>query len=210
VAFQDVVRELRELDVNELSLDNIGSWPTSVKFIAWILVFVLVVVLGYFYNIADLRGELAQTEAKEFQLKKEFEDKAFKAANLEALRKQMAEMEVSFGALVKQLPSDTEVPGLIEDITNKGVESGLEIKGIKLEPEQAKEFYVELPISIEVTGSYHDFGTFVSGIAGLPRIVTLHNFKIAPVDARNTKAGEVSTGVLSMSISAKTYRYKGV
>jgi type IV pilus assembly protein PilO len=210
VAFQDVVRELRELDVNELSLDNIGSWPVSVKFIAWVLVFVLVVLAGYFYNISDLRNELAQTEAKEAQLRKEFEDKAFKAANLEALRKQMAEMEVSFGALVKQLPSDTEVPGLIEDITNKGVESGLEIKGIKLEPELTKEFYVELPISIEVTGSYHDFGTFVSGIAGLPRIVTLHNFKIAPADAKNTRTGEASTGLLSMSISAKTYRYKGV
>jgi type IV pilus assembly protein PilO len=204
------VRELRELDVNELSLDNIGSWPVSVKFIAWVLVFVLVVILGYFYNIADLRDQLAQTKAKETELRKEFEDKAFKAANLEALRKQMAEMEVSFGALVKQLPSDTEVPGLIEDITNKGVESGLEIKGIKLEPEQTKEFYVELPISIEVTGSYHDFGTFVSGIAGLPRIVTLHNFKIAPVGANNARPGETQTGILSMSISAKTYRYKGV
>ena len=204
MAFQDVINELRELDVNELSLDNIGSWPLAVKIIAWILVFVLVVVLGYFYNISDLRDQLTQVESKEVDLKREFEDKAFKAANLEALRKQMAEMEVSFGALVKQLPSDTEVPGLIEDITNKGVESGLEIKSIKLEAEQAKEFYVELPISIEVVGSYHDFGTFVSGIAGLPRIVTLHNFKINPADSKG------APGVLSMSISAKTYRYKGV
>jgi type IV pilus assembly protein PilO len=204
VAFQDVLRELRELDVNELSLDNIGSWPLAVKVIAWVLVFLLVATLGYFYNISDLRDQLAQSESKEVQLKQEFEDKAFKAANLEALRKQMVEMEASFGALVSQLPSDTEVPGLLEDITNKGVESGLEIKSIKLEPEQQKEFYVELPISIEVTGSYHDFGTFVSGIAGLPRIVTLHNFKIAPVE--KDKTGE-SQGVLSMSISAKTYRY---
>src|SRR5690606_36961694 len=133
-----------------------------------------------FYNIADLRNELATTEMKEATLKKEFEDKAFKAANLEALRKQMEEMQISFGALVKQLPTDTEVPGLIEDITNKGVESGLEIRKIELQPEQTKEFYVELPIKIEVSGSYHDFGTFVSGIAGLPRIVTLHNFKIEP------------------------------
>ncbi|MET0377588.1 MAG: type 4a pilus biogenesis protein PilO [Spongiibacteraceae bacterium] len=208
MAFQDVLRDLRELDVSELSLDNIGSWPLAVKVIAWVLVFLLVAVLGYFYNIADLRAQLAQTESKEVQLKKEFEDKAFKAANLEALRKQMVEMEASFGALVSQLPSDTEVPGLLEDITNKGVESGLEIKSIKLEPEQAREFYVELPISIEVTGSYHDFGTFVSGIAGLPRIVTLHNFKIAPAKAEG-KDKEASTGVLSMSISAKTYRYKG-
>lgn len=209
MAFQDVLRDLRELDVNELSVDNIGSWPLAVKVIAWVLVFLLVAVLGYFYNISDLRAQLAQTEGKEVELKKEFEEKAFKAANLEALRKQMVEMEASFGALVSQLPSDTEVPGLLEDITNKGVESGLEIKSIKLEPEQAREFYVELPISIEVTGSYHDFGTFVSGIAGLPRIVTLQNFKIAPAGQSAGKDKDASTGVLSMSISAKTYRYKG-
>ncbi|EEF24546.1 conserved hypothetical protein, partial [Ricinus communis] len=149
-------------------------------------------------------------ESHEADLKREFEDKAYKAANLEALRKQLAEMQASFGALVSQLPSDTEVPGLLEDITNKGVESGLEIKSIKLEPEQTKEFYVELPISIEVTGSYHDFGTFVSGIAGLPRIVTLQNFKIAPANKTpGGKDADAGPGVLSMSISAKTYRYKG-
>jgi len=202
------MRELRELDASELSFDNLGSWPLSVKVIAWVLVFLVVIGVGYFYNIADLRNELATTEMKEATLKKEFEDKAFKAANLEALRKQMEEMQISFGALVKQLPTDTEVPGLIEDITNKGVESGLEIRKIELQPEQTKEFYVELPIKIEVSGSYHDFGTFVSGIAGLPRIVTLHNFKIEP--PAKQQGSEVSTGVLSMSISASTYRYKGV
>lgn len=201
MAFQDVLNDLREIDFADLNADNIGSWPMSVKIMAWAFVFFLVVILGYFYNISDMRTQLAQVESKELELKKEFEDKAFKAANLEALRKQMVEMEQSFGALVSQLPTDTEVPGLLEDITNKGVESGLEIKSIKLQPEQAKEFYVELPISIEVTGSYHDFGTFVSGIASLPRIVTLHDFKMSS-DPKNQ-------GVLSMTIAAKTYRYKG-
>jgi type IV pilus assembly protein PilO len=201
VAFQDVIRDLRELDFSELNLDNIGSWPLPVKMLAWVLIFVVVLVIGYVYNISDQRAQLAQVEQKELDLKKEFEDKAFKAANLEALRNQMKEMEESFGALVSQLPTDTEVPGLLEDITNKGVESGLEITSIKLEAEQAKEFYIELPISIEVTGTYHDFGTFVSGIAALPRIVTLHNFKMV-VDPK-------APGVLTMSISAKTYRYKG-
>lgn len=201
MAFQDVLSDLRELDFSELSVDNIGSWPLPVKVIAWVLVFVVLVIGGYFYNLSDMRDQLTQVEQKELDLKKEFEDKAFKAANLEALRKQMAEMEQSFGALVSQLPTDTEVPGLLEDITNKGVESGLEIKSIKLQPEQSKEFYVELPINIEVTGTYHDFGTFVSGIASLPRIVTLHDFKIS--------SDPKVQGVLSMSISAKTYRYKG-
>lgn len=201
MALQDAIRDLRELDLSELSVDNIGSWPLPVKVAAWVLAFVLVLIIGYVYNIADQREQLAQVESKELDLKKEFEDKAFKAANLEALRRQMKEMEESFGALVSQLPTDTEVPGLLEDITNKGVESGLEIKKIELQAEQAKEFYIELPISIEVTGSYHDFGTFVSGIAALPRIVTLHDFKMT--------ADPKAPGVLTMSIAAKTYRYKG-
>lgn len=201
MALQDVLNDLRELDFSELNADNIGSWPTPVKIMAWVFVFVVLVVLGYFYNISDMRDQLAQVEKKELDLKKEFEDKAFKAANLDALRKQMVEMEQSFGALVSQLPTDTEVPGLLEDITNKGVESGLEIKSIKLQPEVSKEFYIELPINIEVTGSYHDFGTFVGGIAALPRIVTLHDFKIS--------SDPKTQGVLSMSIAAKTYRYKG-
>lgn len=201
MALQDVLNDLRDIDFAELNADNIGSWPMSVKIMAWVFVFLLVVIAGYFYNISDMREQLAQVERKELDLKKEFEDKAFKAANLDALRKQMVEMEQSFGALVSQLPTDTEVPGLLEDITNKGVESGLEIKSIKLQPEVSKEFYIELPINIEVTGSYHDFGTFVSGIAALPRIVTLHDFKIS--------SDPKTPGTLSMSIAAKTYRYKG-
>ncbi len=198
-AMNEMLQELRGLDLAELDFQNVGSWPAVVKLIAWVLVFVAVLVFGYFYNIAGLREELARGEARELELKQEFEVKAFKAANLDALRKQMVEMEQSFGALVSQLPSDTEVPGLLEDITNKGLESGLDIKSIQLQPEQAKEFYVELPISISVSGGYHDFGTFVSGIAGLPRIVTLHNFKI--------ESAKVGSGLM-MNISAKTYRYK--
>ena len=201
MAFQDVIRDLRELDVSELDFDNIGRWPMAVKVLVWALAFILFIALGYLYNISDLREELSSVQNRETELKQEFEKKAFKAANLEALRKQMVQMEESFGALVAQLPSDTEVPGLLEDITNKGVESGLEIKSIQLQPEQVKEFYVELPIAIKVSGTYHDFGTFVSGIAGLPRIVTLHNFKIS--------ADPKTPGVLSMEIAAKTYRYKG-
>ena len=109
-------------------------------------------------------------------------------------------MEETFGALVRQLPSDTEVPGLLEDITNRGIASGLEFTSIDLQPEQAAEFYVELPIKMVVEGTYHDLGAFVSGIAGLPRIVTLHDFDIVP--------GDESDGSLTLSITAKTYRYK--
>lgn len=198
MAIQDVIQELKEFDVNDLDVENIGTWPTPVKAIVWILVFVAVLVLGYIYVIKDQQTILEQEQQKELALKQEFEKKAYQAANLEAYRKQMVEMEESFGALLSQLPSDTEVPGLLEDITTKGVESGLEIETINLGDEKSEEFYIELPIEILVSGGYHDLGAFVSGIAGLPRIVTLHNFSI-DVDESSS---------LTMKISAKTYRYK--
>ena len=122
------------------------------------MLLVAVLVGGYYYHIEDLQLELAKVEAEEVKLKKEFEKKAFQAANLDAYRQQMVEMEESFGALVSQLPSDTEVPGLLEDITNKGLLNGLDIASIDLQKEAAKEFYVELPISIVASGSYHDLG----------------------------------------------------
>lgn len=200
MAMDDTLRSLREFDINDLDFDNIGSWPGPIKAIACVLLLVIVVVGGYYYHIQDLEVQLAREESKEVELKQEFEKKAFKAANLEAYRKQMIEMEESFGALVSQLPSDTEVPGLLEDITNKGLLNGLDITQIDLQNEQAREFYVELPISIIATGSYHDLGAFISGMAGLPRIVTLHDFTIS--------APSTNTNELSMSIIAKTYRYK--
>lgn len=200
MAMEDTLRSLREFDITDLDFDNIGNWPGPVKIILCLLILIGVTVGGYYYHIEELQLQLAKVEAQEVELKKDFEKKAFQAANLEAYRQQMVEMEESFGALVSQLPSDTEVPGLLEDITNKGLLNGLEIGSIKLNKEQAKEFYVELPISIQAVGSYHDLGAFVSGMAGLPRIVTLHDFGIS------VKGG--NTNNLSMSITAKTYRYK--
>ncbi|MEE8056526.1 MAG: type 4a pilus biogenesis protein PilO [Pseudomonadales bacterium] len=198
MALQDILQELQEFDINDLDADNIGSWPMPIKIIIWVLVFCAVLTLGYVYDISELQDQLAIEQQKEQTLKTEFERKAFQAANLKAYRKQMEEMEESFGALVSQLPSDTEVPGLLEDMTNKGLESGLEISSIELGSERSEEYYIELPIEIEVEGNYHDFGSFVSGIAGLPRIVTLHNFKIE----------QQKSSALKMQITAKTYRYK--
>lgn len=200
MAFEDTMRSLREFDLNNLDFDNVGSWPLPIKLFIWIVLFVAVLVAGYYYHIEDLQLQLAKVEAQEVELKKDFEKKAFQAANLEAYRQQMKEMEESFGALVSQLPSDTEVPGLLEDITNKGLLNGLEISSIDLQKETAREFYVELPIAISASGSYHDLGAFISGMAGLPRIVTLHDFNIS------SKGGDANH--LSMSIIAKTYRYK--
>ena len=200
MALEDTMRSLREFDLGNLDFDNVGSWPVLIKVLIWLALLSAVLVGGYYYHIEDLQVQLAQAEETEVTLKKDFEKKAFEAANLEAYRQQMAEMEESFGALVSQLPSDTEVPGLLEDITNKGLLNGLEIASIDLQPEQAKEFYVELPIAIVASGSYHDLGAFISGMAGLPRIVTLHDFQIT-ADPKNPNS-------LDMVILAKTYRYK--
>jgi type IV pilus assembly protein PilO len=200
MAFEDMTRSLREFDINSLDFDNVGSWPVPIKLFIWVVLLLGVLAGGYYYHIQDLQLQLAQVEAKEVELKKDFEKKAFQAANLEAYRQQMVEMEESFGALVSQLPSDTEVPGLLEDITNKGLLNGLEISSIDLQKESAREFYVELPIAINASGSYHDLGAFISGMAGLPRIVTLHDFTI---NAQGKDANH-----LSMNIIAKTYRYK--
>lgn len=202
MAFQDLLQELQGFDTSDLDIESVGSWPLLIKILVWALVFTAVVTLGYVYDISDLRAELESQQKTEVSLRQEFERKAFQAANLEAYRKQMEEMKESFGALIGQLPSDTEVPGLLEDITNKGLENGLEITSISLGQEKSEEFYIVLPIEISVEGSYHDMGAFVSGIAGLPRIVTLHNFEIS----RKKRQPDI----LTMKIVARTYRYKNL
>lgn len=202
MALDDTLRALREFDVNDLSLDNVGTWPVAVKVIVSMLLFAALTALGYYLHVKNLQQTLASEQAREQTLRQEFERKAFQVANLDAYRQQMAEMEESFGALISQLPSDTEVPGLLEDITNKGLLNGLTISSIDLRPEVSREFYVELPIAIVARGSYHDLGAFVSGMAGLPRIVTLHDFTIS--------ASGDNPAALGMNIMARTYRYKDV
>lgn len=194
------MESLRSVDLSELDMNNLGSWPAAVKVIAAILLMALVLGGGYYFYLSDLQASLEQQRAQEETLKQQFSSKAFQAANLEAYKAQMIEMEASFGALLRQLPSDTEVPGLLEDITHTGLGSGLEFEEIKLQPEVVQQFYIELPIQIKVVGGYHDLATFVSGVASLPRIVTLHDFEIAP-------ANKESSSKLRMSILAKTYRY---
>ena len=200
MSWVDRLRELNEIDLNDLDLENVGSWPAAARAIVAVMLFVLIVVLGYYYHIANLSDRLDASERKELELRREFERKAFEAQNLDAYKVQLKEMRDSFGALVSQLPSDTEVPGLLEDISSKGELNGLTIESIDLLDEVREEFYVELPIAIEATGSYHDLGAFISGMAGLPRIVTLHDFDIE-------MSGEDSSS-LSMEITVKTYRYR--
>ncbi|MDP3814597.1 type 4a pilus biogenesis protein PilO [Pseudomonas sp.] len=201
MSLNDSLESLRQIDLSDLDFNNVGSWPAAVKAIACLILLIAILALGYNFHLKDLQSELERTQGEELSLKEQFSKKAFEAANLEAYKEQMQEMEISFGSMLKQLPSDTEVPGLLEDITRTGLGSGLEFEEIKLLPEAVQQFYIELPIQIKVVGAYHDLATFASGVASLPRIVTLHDFELLP-----SKKAE-SGSSLSMSILAKTYRY---
>lgn len=193
------LEQAKNFDISEVDWQRVGVWPLPARIAVCVLAMILIVVAGYFLFIKDKNLELENAQRQEQTLRTSFEKKADEAANLEGYREQMVKMEESFEAILKQLPSDTEVPGLLEDIDEKGVSSRLDIAKIELQPEQSSEFYVELPIKIEVTGGYHEFGAFVSGIAGMPRIVTLHDFTIKRLNNKSA---------LQMDILAKTYRYK--
>lgn len=184
-------------DPNDLDFNQAGNWPIGVKVIIYVLVFAIVLGAGLQFLVKDKHEALQKEIAKEQDLKNEYQRKAFQVASLDALRKQMADVEERFAELLKQLPTDKEVPGLLEDITEIGQDAGLVFNLIALQPERKQQFYVELPIRIQVRGTYHQMGEFVSGVAAIRRIVTLHDFSLSPADA-NT---------LSMEISAKTYRY---
>jgi type IV pilus assembly protein PilO len=200
MALQDTLDQLRGLDVSDLEINNVGAWPAAFKAIVLAMLFVLVLILGYFFYLTEKQKALETVQKQEVALKAEYEAKAFQAANLPQYRQQKEEMEASFGAMLRQLPSDTEVPGLIEDITLAALDNGLVIESIDLQQERKAEFYVELPITIVVSGEYHNIGAFVSAVANLSRIVTLHDFEIHPSPSPTN---------LKMSIVAKTYRYLG-
>lgn len=207
MALQDTLQQIQNFDINSLDMNSPGDWPWPIKGIALVLVFALALAGGYFGYLTGKLEELDRKARQETTLRSEFENKARDAANLALLRRQQEEMEESFGALLRQLPTDTEVPGLLEDITMTGLDSGLKFSAIELQPERAAEFYRELPIRITVSGTYHGMGAFVSGVANLSRIVTLHDFTIAPAGGRNARGGD-GEGELTMQIEARTYRYQ--
>jgi type IV pilus assembly protein PilO len=188
------------LDLNDLDLSNVARWPAAAR--AVVIVFIMggVIFLGYWFHVKDQLVDLEQAQQREADLKVIFEKKAQQAANLEAYEEQLAEMRESFGAMLRQLPNKTEVADLLVDVSQTGLASGLEFVLFKPQGEIPQEFYAELPIQIKVTGNYHEFGNFISGVAALPRIVTLHNINI-------TNTGTPGEGKLSMDLTAKTYRY---
>jgi type IV pilus assembly protein PilO len=191
--------QLRTLDPRD-----VGRWPLAVRGFFILLIFVVCAGLSWYMFVwDDDRPILQKAEADEIDLRNQFESKQQRAANLDAYRAQLGEMERSFGAMLRQLPGKTEVPNLLVDISQTGLAAGLQEKLFQPATEQSKGFYAELPIKIRLVGTYHEFGTFVSGIAALPRIVTLHDIQITPV------SGDKSGGYdnLTMDVTAKTYRY---
>lgn len=184
-------------DINDLDFANAGNWPIGVKIVSCILLCIAIGAAGMHFYVTDKQVALNREKAKEVELKRTYEAKAFQVANLDAMRKQMADVEERFSELLRQLPTAKEVPGLLDDITNLGKGSGLNLVNIALQAERKSQFYIELPIDITVSGSYHQLGQFVSGVAAISRIVTLHDYDIKPG----------TDGQLTMNISAKTYRY---
>ena len=200
MSLADSLKSLNEFDINDLDVNDAGIWPAPIKAIVVLIIFGLIAGGGYWFFIKDQYAQLEQVERSEQELRKKYEEKAYQVANLEVFKAQMAEMEETFGALVRQLPSETEVPGLLEDITNTALGNGLALQEVALQPEQRRDFYSELPINIRVSGSYHELASFVSSVASLPRIVTLHDLTIKPT------GGDADR--LDMQVLARTYRYR--
>ena len=185
------------LELDQLDLADVARWPAAARAVVILFLMGGVIFLGYWFHTKDQLLELETVERQETDLRVIFEKKAQQAANLEAYEKQLEEMRESFGAMLRQLPNKTEVADLLVDVSQTGLASGLEFELFKPLQENPREFYAELPISIRVIGEYHEFGNFVSGVAALPRIVTLHNVNI----------NRTSSNMLSMDLTAKTYRY---
>ncbi|NQY88546.1 MAG: type 4a pilus biogenesis protein PilO [Colwellia sp.] len=183
-----------------LELESIGQWPAAAKLVLTVFLSFVVVGLGYVGLVSDKITQLDQVIAEEITLKQSYKIKYHVAANLELFRAQMLEAEDIFANQLRSLPNSHETPGLLDDITFIGTISGLDFVKLEWQAEISKEIYIELPIDIEVNGSYHSFGNFVSKIAGLPRIVTLHDFKIAII--------QTSKDMLNLKLEAKTYRYQ--
>lgn len=192
----NLVDELKSLDVND-----VGRWPFVFRAAVIGIVFVAVVGLGiYWFIIEDKSPQLQRAQAEEQTLRLSFENKQRKAANYDAYKAQLAQMEQSFGTMLRQLPGETEIPSLIVDISQTGLAAGLNEKLFQPQNEIPRDFYAEKPITISLSGGYHEIANFVSGIAALPRIVTLHNINITPDNPENFDN-------LTLEVTAKTYRY---
>ena len=198
MAMKDTLEQIKNFELGNVDFDKIGVWPVLGKIFVLVVLMIVIFAVTYYWQISDLNEELKSVKAKEDVLRASYETKSFEAANLDAYKAQMSEMDKTFKSFLSRLPSDAQVPGLLDDIGARGRESGLTINATTMEADKAAEFYIEVPFKINVDGGYHDMAGFVSGIASMPRIVTLHNYTITKKNA----------GLLNMQISAKTYKYK--
>ena len=193
--------DLKNINLNELrNLDfkNPGGWPMPARVIAYLVIFAFVVLIGYYFWLSDDKQQLDQGQQQEITLKQQFEQKAGEAAHLDVYKEQIEQMKRSFGTMLRQLPGQTEIPSLLQDISQTAQIDGLKQDLFKPENEVKKDFYAEKPIQIQVEGTYHQFGKFVSDMAALPRIVTVHDISIKP-------QGNSGIGTnLVMTLTAKT------
>jgi len=192
----NLLEEMKSLDAND-----IGRWPLVFRAGVIGLVFLMVVSLGiYMFIIEDKAPALKRVQDEEETLRVSFKAKQRKAANYDAYKAQLAQMEQSFGTMLRQLPGETEIPSLIVDISQTGLAAGLQEKLFQPQPEIPRDFYAEKPITISLSGGYHEIANFVSGVAALPRIVTLHDINITPESSERFDN-------LTLQVTAKTYRY---
>ena len=192
------LKVLQEIDWNEIELNNIGEWPTPVKAMCVVLVTIIMSFVGYIMLVSSEIDEYDFAVSKEQELRNSYKFKYARANNLDLYKQQMEDMEAQFSQLLQRLPTSNEPPGLLDDLPYVGTSSGLTFLKIGWMPEVKKEFYTELPINLEVVGTYHEFGEFVGKVAQLPRIVSLHDFRIERANERD----------LVFSVIAKTYRYE--
>jgi type IV pilus assembly protein PilO len=192
---------MKSIDIKDLNFKSSGSWPIQVKYAACVFVIFIILLGAWFLMISDMRDEMIRLEGEEVVLKTDFEDKQARAANLEPLKQQLAQMEIMLEQMLRQLPSKNEMPDLIVDVSQQALASGISNELFQPGAEEPREFYVEKPIAIRMVGNYHQFGAFMSGVASLPRVVimTMHDISLRPRGANNE--------LLEMAGTIKTYRY---
>lgn len=196
----------RKVDIKNLDFNDIGNWPRNAKIVFCALIAVVIMFVLWMLLISGKREELAGLESRETELRAQFTKEQERAVNLEPLKQQLAQMEQVLQQMLRQLPSKTEMPDLIIDISQTALSSGLANELFEPEQEQIKEFYAEKPIKLRMVGSYHQFGAFVSGVASLPRVVilTMHDINLKPKDKTGSS---IRAGALELSGTVKTYRY---
>jgi type IV pilus assembly protein PilO len=200
MGLREQLQALNEIDVAELDLSELGLWPAPARWALGVFLFALTLFAGYVLFLAPARESLAQLERKALELREAIETQAPYAAAVPQLRAQQVDIAERFNRLLRQLPSETEVPALLEDISRAGTDSGLRFRAIDLKPARQEPYYDVLPLEIRLEGGYHDLARFISGISGLSRIVTLHDFCLRPGG---------SNDVLQLQLEARTYRYRG-